>query len=199
MDSLSRALLMCSGGQSWQYVGVSSEQTGATINFPSTAQAGDLAVVAGSSGSPGSTPSGWTIIASGSTFQYFKVCAGGESSVTSPESSGHFAVVLFRPRGGTPTLSASSMTQAFGSGGIQPASDLSLTSLPSLAVLIGSALTATWAASLPAGAVTVINRGSSSAFYVAYLILDSGVSTGPIQIYSTITGFRNTFGVFHLT
>lgn len=83
----------------WELVGVSAFQTGATIAFPSTAQAGDVAILS-CTGTGSTTPSGWTQINAGSANHWYRLCSGGESSVASAVTGGGGAVTLFRPKGG---------------------------------------------------------------------------------------------------
>lgn len=175
-------------GKRWEFVGAGAVSTTTTANFPSTAQAGDLAVWCGSVGTSGTPPSGWTLIASGSTLQAYKVCAGGESSAywQSTVGGSRAAVLLFRPVGGGAALTEGA-TDA-------PAVFRAMTagSTPSLIVAIGNATSgAIWEPDLPGAWNNEINVTGQPALYASWRFMEPGEATGNMRIAA-----RQTFGIF---
>ncbi len=111
MSALLKFIPFLQKTRDWLYVGTGSVSSAATISFPTTALAGDLAIVVyvHSDGSE-SLPSGYSWIYSGdfTPRHCYKVCAGGESSVDKPNTGGGGgAVILVRPVGGTAFLAHS--------------------------------------------------------------------------------------------
>lgn len=175
MDLTSRMLMMGSPARTWVYIGVVKDQTAATLNFPSTAQSGDVAFIIGASNASLSTPSGWTQVAGQ---YYYKVCTGGETSVASPgQGTCSWYVLLFRPIGGVATLTSSatfSGTQSY-----------ALTDTPSLVVLgRGQAGTAaTFTPTFDAGYVDLGDTAiSNTGVFAGYGILTTGSTTGNLRI-----------------
>ena len=180
-------------GKRWEFVGAGAVSTTSTANFPSTAQAGDLAVWCGSVTSSGAPPSGWTLLASGSTLQGYKVCAGGETSASwdSPLGMTRAIILLFRPVGGAATLYASATDD--------PTANRSMSAgaSPSLIAAIGNtSSTATWSPTLPGSWSVVQNIGTIPAFYVAWRLMDAGESTGTMNLGGSP---RQTFGIWSIT
>lgn len=179
-------------GARWEYVGAGALSTTTTVNFPSAAQAGDLAVFCGSVSYSGAPPSGWTLLASGSTLQGYLVCAGGETSATWTRSiTSNACILLFRPVGGAATLYA-------GATDVPPANrSMSAGASPSLIVAIGNTTsTATWSPTLPGSWSVVQNIGTAPAFYVAWRLMEPGESTGAMNLGGT---GRQTFGIWSIT
>lgn len=182
----------------WEFVGAGAVSTGASANFPSTAQPGDLAVWCGSVTSSGTPPSGWTLLAAGSTLQAYKVCAGGESSAAWAATSGARAamILLFRPVGGSAVLHASA-TDSPPTWRTMAAGDS-----PSLIVAIGNATgnlidISTWDTTLPGAWNTVHDSVIAPAFYTSWRTMEAGESTGSMRL--TSAGARQTFGIFGIT
>ncbi len=176
-------------GTRWEFVGAGALSTTTTVNFPATAQAGDLAVFCASVTSSGSPPSGWTLLASGSTLQAYKVCAGGETSATWTRSiTSNACILLFRPVGGAAALYVSATDSPVANR------TMSAGASPSLIVAIGNTInTATWSPTLPGSWSVVQNRSTSPALYVAWRLMDAGESTG--TMYLGVNG-RQTFGIW---
>lgn len=184
-------------GMRWEYVGAGALASGTdtvTVNFPTTAQAGDLAVFCGSVKYSGSRPSGWTLIASGSTQQAYKVCAGGETSTTFTSNilSGVGQILLFRPSGGAASL--------YDGQTDNPTANRSMSAgaSPSVIVAIGNntGSVASWSPTLPGSWSVVQNRSTSPALYVAWRLMEPGESTG--TMYLGVNG-RQTFGIWGIT
>ena len=179
-------------GARWDFVGAGTLSTSSTVNFPATAQAGDLAVFCASVSSFGSPPSGWTLLASGSTLQGYLVCAGGETSATWTRSvTSNACILLFRPVGGSASLYDSKTDSP-------PANrTMSAGASPSLIVAIGNTTsTATWSPTLPGSWSVVQNIGTSPALYVAWRLMEPGESTGTMNLGSSA---RQTFGIWGIT
>jgi len=178
-------------GARWEFVGAGARSTTTTVSFPSTAQAGDLAVFCASVDSFGSPPSGWTLLASGSTLQAYKVCAGGETSATWSRSfTSNACILLFRPVGGSAALSGGQTDS--------PAANRSMSAgaVPSLIVAIGNATGAlTWSPTLPGSWNVVQNVTTTPALYVAWRLMEPSESTGTMNL----GGGRQTFGIWGLT
>ena len=177
-------------GMRWEFVGAGALSTTTTVNFPTTAQAGDLAVFCSSVTSSGSQPSGWTPLASGSTKGYL-VCAGGETSATWTRSiTSNACILLFRPVGGAATLYADATDSPVANR------TMSAGASPSLIVAIGNSIsTATWSPTLPGSWSMAQNIGTAPAFYVAWRLMDAGESTGTMNLGSG----RQTFGIWGIT
>jgi len=183
-------------GTRWEYVGAGALASGTdtvTVNFPTTAQAGDLAVFCGAVSINGSPPSGWTLVASSSSMPAYKVCVGGETSTTFTSNSapGVGQILLFRPSGG-----AASLYDGQTDG---PAANRSMSAgaSPSLIVAIGNATgSQTWSPTLPGSWSVVQNRGTAPALYVAWRLMDAGESTGTMNLGSSA---RQTFGIWGIT
>ena len=178
-------------GMRWEFVGAGDLSTTTTVNFPSAAQAGDLAVFCASVSSSGSLPSGWTPIASASTKGYL-VCAGGETSATWTRSiTSNACILLFRPVGGSASLYDSKTDSP-------PANrTMSAGASPSLIVAIGNSIsTETWSPTLPGSWSMAQNIGTAPAFYVAWRLMDAGESTGTMNLGSSA---RQTFGIWGIT
>lgn len=196
MDPTSRMLMM--GGsdspQNWEYLGIVKDQTGATLNYPATSQSGDVAFIIGTSNGTVTTPSGWTLVSTG---YWYKVCGAGESSVTSPSSTGDrsFFVLLFRPVGGTATLTSSA--------GFNGTASYALTDVPSLVVL-GRAQAGTAATFTPTFGAGYVDLGdtavANTGVFAGYGILASGSTTGNLTVTrdsdSNTTGSR--VSVWHI-
>ena len=185
-------------GKRWEFVGAGAVSTGASANFPSTAQAGDLAVWCGSVTSSGAPPTGWPLIAAGATLQGYKVCAGGETSASWGSRSGTTAamILLFRPVGGSAVLHASA-TDSPATVRTMAAGDS-----PSLIVAIGNATGSivgppSWDTTLPGAWNTVHDSTDSPAFHTTWRTMEAGESTGSMRL--TTTGARQTFGIFGIT
>lgn len=179
-------------GMRWEFVGAGALSTTTTVSFPSTAQAGDLAVFCASVSSSGGPPSGWTLLASGSTLQGYLVCAGGETSATwSRSSTSNACILLFRPVGGSAGL-YNGQTDG-------PAANRSMSAgaAPSLIVAIGNAPVAwTWSPTLPGSWNVVQNVTTAPALYVAWRLMEPSESTGTMNLGG---GVRQTFGIWGLT
>ena len=177
-------------GKRWEFIGAGTLSTSSTVNFPATAQAGDLAVFCASVSSSGSLPSGWTPLVSGSTKGYL-VCAGGETSATWTRSvTSNACILLFRPVGGSASLYDSKTDSP-------PANrTMSAGASPSLIVAIGnSSSTETWSPTLPGSWSMAQNIGTAPALYVAWRLMDAGESTGTMNLGSG----RQTFGIWGIT
>lgn len=183
-------------GTRWEYVGAGALASGTgtvTVNFPATAQAGDLAVFCGSVSISGSPPSGWTLIASGSSLQAYKVCAGGETSTTftSDTLTGVGQILLFRPSGGAASLYDGKTNS--------PTADrtMSAGASPSLIVAIGNYTGAvTWSPTLPGSWSVVQNRSTTPALYVAWRLMEPSESTGVMNLGGS---GRQTFGIWGIS
>lgn len=177
----------------WTYVGASSVSTSGTINFPATAQAGDLAVWCGSNYIGGSPPSGWTLIASGSSLQAYKICAGGETSASwvGPLDT-KAQILLFRPVGGAASLHDGKTDK--------PAANRSMSAgaSKSVVVAIGSAanyITGGWSPTLPGSWSNTANDSGGPSLYVSWRFMAPGESTGTMNL-----GYgRQTFGIWGIT
>ena len=181
-------------GKRWEFVGAGAVSTTATANFPSTAQAGDLAVWCGSVTSSGAPPTGWTLIAAGSTLQGYKVCAGGETSASWGSRSGttKAIILLFRPVGGSAVLHASA-TDSPATARTMAAGDS-----PSLIVAIGNGAGGggifSWNTTLPGAWNTVHESTDSPAFYTTWRTMEAGESTGSMRLTTDVA--RQTFGIW---
>lgn len=178
-------------GMRWEFVGAGALSTTTTVNFPATAQAGDLAVFCASVSSSGSPPSGWTLLASGSTLQGYLVCAGGETSATwSPFTTSNACILLFRPVGGAAALYASATDSP-------PANrTMSAGAAPSLIVAIGNYTSSkTWSPTLPGSWNVVQNVTAAPALYVAWRLMEPSESTGTMNLGSG----RQTFGIWGIS
>lgn len=150
---MSFAVRPIKGRRSWEYLGVGAATPGATLNFPTTAADGDLAVCVyvHTKGSP-VLPNDWSWIYPYDSIprHCYLVCAGGESFVAKPDSgTGGGAVMLFRPHGGK----ARFVRQYFDS----PPAVRSVQSGDSASLVIGACATASNATpslTVPAGYVT---------------------------------------------
>lgn len=178
-------------GMRWEFVGAGALSTTTTVNFPATAQAGDLAVFCSSVTSSGSPPSGWTPLASGSTKGYL-VCAGGETSATWTRSiTSNACILLFRPVGGAATLYAGATDSPVANR------TMSAGASPSLIVAIGNSIsTATWSPTLPGSWNVVQNVTTAPALYVAWRLMEPGESTGTMNFGGSV---RQTFGIWGIT
>lgn len=186
-------------GMRWEFVGAGPRVDGAastvTANFPSAAQAGDLAVFCAAVSLSGTLPAGWTQIASASSMQAYKVCAGGETSVAYTSGSGtssRACILLFRPVGGSTALHDGQTDS--------PAANRSMSAgaVPSLIVAIGNTTrTATWSPTLPGSWDAVQNVTTGPALYVAWRLMDAGESTGTMNLGGS--GTRQTFGIWGIT
>ncbi len=177
----------------WTYVGASSVSTSGTISFPATAQAGDLAVWCGSYSVGGSPPSGWTLIASGSSLQAYKICAGGETSASwvSPYTT-KAQILLFRPVGGAASLHDGKTDSPVANR------SMSAGASKSVVVAIGNytgSIPGGWSPTLPGSWSNTANSYSGPALYVSWRFMAPGESTGTMNI----GGSRQTFGIWGLT
>ena len=182
-------------GKRWEFVGAGAVATGASANFPSTAQAGDLAVWCGSVTSSGAPPTGWSLIAAGATLQGYKVCAGGETSASWGSSSGSTVaiILLFRPVGGSAVLHTSA-TDSPATARTMAAGDS-----PSLIVAIGNAAISfsggsSWDTTLPGEWNTVHSSPESPVFYTTWRTMEAVESTGSMRLTTADT--RQTFGIW---
>lgn len=155
--------------------------------------AGDLAVWCGSVSFTGAPPSGWTLLASGSTLQGYKVCSGGETSAS--WGSGYYStnavILLFRPVGGSAALYASA------TDGPPANRSMSAGAVPSLIVAIGDKLSArTWSPTLPGSWNVVQNVTTAPALYVAWRSMEPSESTGTMNLGGS---GRQTFGIWGIT
>ncbi len=185
-------------GVRWEFVGAGPRVDGSsgtvTVNFPSAAQAGDLAVFCATVNFSGTPPSGWTLIAAGSPMQAYKVCAGGETSASYTSTSGlssRACILLFRPMGGAATLYASATDS--------PAANRSMSAgaAPSVIVAIGNNTGAqTWSPTLPGSWNVVQNVATAPALYVAWRLMEPGESTGTMNLGGS---GRQTFGIWGIT
>ena len=178
-------------GARWDFVGAGALSTTTTVNFPATAQAGDLAVFCASVDSSGSQPSGWTLLASGSKFQAYKVCDGGETSATwSRLFTSNACILLFRPVGGAATLYAGATDSPVANR------TMSAGAAPSVIVAIGNTgSTATWSPTLPGSWTVQQNVTTAPALYVAWRLMEPSESTGTMNLGSG----RQTFGIWGIT
>lgn len=177
-------------GMRWEFIGAGTLSTSSTVNFPATAQAGDLAVFCSSVSSSGSPPSGWTLLAYGS--QGYLVCAGGETSATwSRLFTSKACILLFRPVGGSAGLYDSKTDSP-------PANrSMSAGAAPSLIVAIGNySSDTTWSPTLPGSWNVVQNVTTAPALYVAWRLMEPGESTGTMNLGSSA---RQTFGIWGIT
>lgn len=179
-------------GMRWEFVGAGALSTTTTVNLPATAQAGDLAVFCTSVSVSGSPPSGFTLIASGSTLQAYKACAGGETSATySRVGDSNACILLFRSVGGSGPLHdgqtdspAANRSMSAGSG-------------PSVIVAIGNYTSAlTWSPTLPDSWDVVQNVTTGPALYVAWRLMEPSESTGTMNLGGS---GRQTFGIWGLS
>ncbi len=178
-------------GMRWEFVGAGTLSTSSTVNFPATAQAGDLAVFCASVNSSGSPPSGWTLLASGSTLQGYLVCAGGETSATwSRYVTSNACILLFRPVGGSAALSGGQTDSPVANR------SMSAGAAPSLIVAIGNYTGAlTWSPTLPGSWNVVQSVTTAPALYVAWRLMEPSESTGTMNL-----GYgRQTFGIWGIT
>ena len=177
-------------GARWEFIGAGTLSTSSTVNFPTTAQAGDLAVFCASATNSGSPPSGWTLLASGSALQGYLVCSGGETSATwSRYNESNACILLFRPAGGSASL--------YDSKTDNPTANrtMSAGAAPSLIVAIGNYTSSkTWSPTLPGSWSVEQNIGTAPAFYVAWRLMDAGESTGTMNLGGAST--RQTFGIW---
>lgn len=176
----------------WTFIGASSASTGATLTFPATTRANDLVLILGTYSNTGSAPSGYTIIAPGSSLNYYRVSPGGESTVASPNAGGYFIVVIFRPNTGIPVLTASLTTT-------NSATSVVLNSTPTQTVVVqvGSSSSAgTWSATLQSASTVHVNKTSSPAGLFATAIQTTGTSTDSISISNSSASWRNTWATF---
>lgn len=177
-------------GTRWEFVGAGALSTTTTVNFPATAQAGDLAVFCASVDISGSPPSGWTLLASGS--KGYLVCAGGETSATwSRFITSNACILLFRPVGGSAGL--------YNSQTDSPTANRSMSAgaAPSLIVAIGSSKTSsTWSPTLPGSWNVVQNVTTGPALYIAWRLMEPSESTGTMNLGSSA---RQTFGIWGIT
>lgn len=190
---------------SWTYVGVGAEVAGfvlsGTSNYPETAQAGDLAVLFLAGTNDFNTASGFSLPASGGTQLQTRVCTGGETSISWSAGSSisrRGRVALFRPTGGTATLSAG--VTDLNSGVPTNSGPLSYGSFPSLLLLSGSSnasvsLTVT---SAPAGTQTIASGAVAASHFFGYSIQTSGANTGFLSIDSSGVGHRQTFATYYI-
>lgn len=191
----------------WDYVGAGAiSNNSAYVAFPVSAEAGDLAVVVGSAASASSTPSGWSPMASGAPFHFYKVCAGGESSVTL-SVAGYFIVTLFRPVGGVAYLDSGATTNVSGATTMTaPASASLMIAAPSVSVPDSSS---SWTYTLPttdAGNINapgnhmvIATRSAQPQFAVVAANITPGASTGGMDVrYGSYT-HRRTFGIWGIT
>ena len=179
-------------GTRWEFVGAGALSTTTTVNFPATAQAGDLAVFCASVDSSGSPPSGWTLLASGSKLQGYLVCSGGETSATwSRLFNSNACILLFRPVGGSAGLYDSKTDSP-------PANrSMSAGAAPSLIVAIGNySSNTTWSPTLPGSWNVVQNVTTAPALYVAWRLMEPGESTGTMNFGGSV---RQTFGIWGIT
>lgn len=186
-------------GKRWEFVAISAVQTAAgNLSLPATVLAGDVAIVAGSDVVAGSAPSGFTIIAGGSSLAYYRICSGGETTAGRPTAAGHFYTLLYRPVGGSASFHAGATDW--------PAANRSMT-VPSdklcLVVGIGNiGGEVVWSApTMPETLVTrgaFSNPGASVAAQVSDSLLPLGTgSTGTMKLNAS-TAPRQTFGIFTL-
>lgn len=183
-------------GKRWEFVGAGAVSTTEIADFPSTAQAGDLAVWCGSVTYSGDPPTGWPLIAAGATLQGYKVCAGGEASASWGSCYGTTiaSILLFRPVGGSAVLHASA-TDSPTTGRTMAAGGS-----PSLIVAIGNAtgdlsVASSWDTTLPGAWNTVHDSTIYPAFYTAWRTMGAGESTGSMQLTAS-TLARQTFGIW---
>lgn len=177
-------------------VGVSALQTTATIAFPQTAESGDLAVITGWASASATIVSGWTQIITGSTFNQFRICAGGETSVVSPYSGGKFMVLLFRTNGGSISLLAARTSNVSGA----TFSDIPSPVGPGVLVSAGSDSASTWTYALPAGVVVHQNGPSSGgSVFSASALLDADAPVGTVRVNGSSSSARQTHALFHVT
>lgn len=182
-----------SGLKGWEFVGAGAAMLTTTVNFPSTAQPGDLAVWCGTVVTSGTPPAGWALLAAGSTLQAYKVCVGGETSASWTATSGtrEALILLFRPVGGAAVLHASATDS--------PTALRTMTAgdSPSVIVAIGNSTgSTTGGATLPGTWNSTYSRTNAPALYVAWRTLEAGESTGQMQLSG---GGRQTFGIFGVT
>ena len=178
-------------GMRWEFVGAGALSTTTTVSLPATAQAGDLAVFCASVNSSGSPPSGWTLLASGSTLQGYLVCAGGETSATwTRYTTSNACILLFRPVGGAAAL--------YDSATDSPVANrtMSAGAAPSLIVAIGNhSSNKTWSPTLPGSWDVVQNVTTAPALYVAWRFMEPSESTGTMNL----GGGRQTFGIWGIS
>lgn len=179
-------------GTRWEFIGAGALSTTTTVSLPATAQAGDLAVFCASVDASGSPPSGWTLLASGSNLQAYKVCAGGETSATwSRLFTSKACILLFRPVGGAATLYAGATDSPVANR------SMSAGASPSLIVAIGNyASEQTWSPTLPGSWNVVQNVTTAPALYVAWRLMEPGESTGTMNFGGSV---RQTFGIWGIT
>lgn len=187
---------------SWEVVGVTSIQKGVTpLAFPTTAKAGDLAVVMGCSLYAGTTPSGWIKIHADSARDYYKICSGGETSVTSPAyplytSQGSFVVWLLRPSHGVVVLSGSESSGAAGAlGAMTPTRSNGYLFSNCISTVTGGTFTQT---SYPTGSAVAADTNDPHPMLLLSTEIGKDISTGPLNLTSSKSPFRQTHALFEI-
>lgn len=181
----------------WTYVGSAAATSGASISFPSAAQAGDLAVVVyvHSAGNR-VLPSGYSWLYEGSTIprHCYKLCAGGETSVAKPnDSTGIGSMMLFRPRGGGAYLSSSQFSE--------PPASVTVEAPGSPSLIIGACATAapaTFTKTVASGYVTNTEYTSNPSLHQGYHIVTVGAS-GAYRIAASAGTPRQVMACFGIS
>lgn len=191
----------------WDYIGAGAISNNSTsASFPTAAQAGELAVLVGAAASSASTPSGWSLMATGAPFHFYKICSGGETGVTL-SVAGYYLVMLFRPIGGEAYLSSGSTKTTSGT------TTMTAPDGPSLLIVAPSVNVpdsgSSWVYTLPttnAGNINepgnhmvVTERYAQPQFAAVAANITPGASTGGMDaVYGSYT-HRRTFGIWSIT
>lgn len=185
----------------WLYLGASAISN-TPVAFPMTPSAGDLAVLVGAAPSGASTPAGWTPMASGVPFHFFRVCSGGESSV-SLSVSGNYLLMLFRPQGGSAYWDAGVTTTTAG------LTTMTAPNAPSLLIAAPSVNVPgaySWSYTLPTanngnidavGSHMVLAATTTQQQFAAVAAnIAPGASTGGMDVQYDTFVHRRTYGIF---
>lgn len=195
MSGIMMAALASLPAKRWTLVATSTTQTATTLSFPVVANSGDLALLLWSSTVAGTAPSGWAIMATGASTQYYRICTGGESTVARP-ATGQGVVIILRAIGGSPSYS-SGISQS------PTSTSQSLTSIasPGLLVSLGNSTVAVSNFALTApgtNILTPINLTSAPALYVAIHAVDANTALTNLRVTGSGSP-RQTFAIFGIS
>lgn len=181
-------------GYGYTLLGSTLFDASSSVAFPQAAAAGDLAVLCATAVAAGGAPSGFTAVAAGSSLNYYKVCAGGETSTPTPYSSSTGVLLLFRPTTGTTALQSGATDSPAASRTFSAASG------PGVAVAIGSITSpATWSATLPGTWNVERNVTSGPAIYVAWRQVAAGDVLSGMLVDNSSGNERHTIGLWTTT
>lgn len=194
MSAALMALVPFLRGYGYTLVGSTPFDASSSVAFPQAAAAGDLAVLCATASNVGSAPSGFTAVAAGASLNYYKVCAGGETSTPTPYSSSTGILLLFRPTTGTTALQSGATDSPAASRTFSAASG------QGVAVAIGSINdSAAWSATLPGTWNVERNTTSIPAIYVAWRQVAAGEVLSGMFVDNTSGGERQTIGLWTTT